>query len=100
MQVKVANLTFDLGDLEYEKLEPGLLSETELIIIGVCIGALVLVVIIILVIRRKITGSRRRRKYRELMAKLATLESSVRDQCKNAVLFYFVLSYHSASCEQ
>jgi len=83
--VLVANLTFDLGLVEF--VQPGAagLSLTE--IIGIAVGvavALIIIVIIIVVfsVRERILLRQKSREMRRLLAQLSALESSVRDQCK------------------
>jgi len=86
-QVRVANLTFDLGYLEYEERVAGTggLSEIHQIIIGVCVAAffiIVFIIVMVLVVRFKRQSSKTLRENRQLMAQLDALEISVRDQCK------------------
>jgi len=81
-------MTFDLGLLEYGQApvqSAGGLSQTDQIIIGVCVAAffiMVLIVVIFIVVRFNRMSSRKNREYRQLLNRLNALESSVRDQCK------------------
>jgi len=82
-------LTFDLGYLEYH--QPSTAGETPWIIIGVVAGAGILIVSIIVIAILVYQWRKSRRKdweYRRLLARLAALESSVRDQCKQGILAF------------
>ena len=88
VQVNVANLSRDLGYIEYEARESGLLTEEEIIIIGVCVGAaclIILVIVIAVVVQLKRKSTEKDRENRRLLALLFQLESSVRDQCKQGL---------------
>jgi len=86
--VKVANLTFDLGSLEYEQVPvspPNGLPQRDQIIIGVCVAAfffIVFIIVIVILVRFNRMSSRKNREYRQLLSRLNALESGVRDQCK------------------
>ena len=84
MQVRVANMTFDLGYLEYEQSSGGL-SLIYIIIIVVIVGTLCLVVaIVVFAVICHVVRSKRRvaREYRRALKQLTDLETSVREQCK------------------
>jgi len=83
-QVRVANLTFDLGYLEYQQ-DAGPLSLEVIIAIAMVAGAVVLIVAIVViavVVRQERSKNKVRRDYQHLLRQLTELECSVRDQCK------------------
>jgi len=90
VQVYVANLTFDLGYLEYAASLPGRgLSVTELIIIGVVVGAaaiIILIVIVVVVVKLKRKSTAQERALRRLQRQYTALEHSVRDGCKQGLI--------------
>lgn len=74
----MGNLEFSLGELQYVS-EQG----NEIWIIGVAVGGGVLltfIIIILVVYKRKST--RAERQYKKLKMQLDTLESNVRNECK------------------
>ena len=74
------NAKYNLGRLEYQA-EAGPLPLYVIIIIGVTGGSLVMIIIIILIVyQRKRTQSQRQ--FKRLQAQLDTLESNVRNECK------------------
>ena len=88
----VANLTFDLGYLEYIE-GPGTtsLSYTEIIVIGVVAAAIcviIIIIVIIIVVKLQRKSSQQSRENRRLIQQLTALESSVRDQCKQGPLYF------------
>jgi len=83
-QVRVANLTFDLGYLEYQQ-DAGRLPLEVIIAIAIVAGVVVLIiaiVVIAIVVRQERSKNKVRRDYQHLLRQLTELECSVRDQCK------------------
>ena len=80
MQVRVGNVVAEVGELQYEFKEE---TRNELWIIGVSIGAFILIAIIVVIsisYYRKKTQAERQ--YKKLKLQLDTLESNVRNECK------------------
>ena len=79
-QVRVGFLVVQVGELQYEFQEQ---ARNELWIIGVSIGAFILIAIIVFIsigYYRKKTQAERQ--YKKLKLQLDTLESNVRNECK------------------
>ena len=79
-QVVVGNLEYELGELEYQQpVNQG----NELWIIGVALGGGILITIIIVILiiyKRKSTYAERQ--FKKMQIQLDTLESNVRNECK------------------
>ena len=80
-QVKIGNLEFRVGRLEYERVaEPQLSSEY---IMGIAAGGgfMLLVILLILIICKR-QSHKAERNYRKMQLLLDNLESNVRSECK------------------
>jgi len=87
-------MTFDLGYLEYE--QSGVLPLVWIIVISVIVAVVcIIIAIIVIIIIVRIVRSKRKvdREYQQLLKRLADLEASVRDQCKQGS--YIVFSAHT-----
>lgn len=80
--VTVGNIKVNLGKLEYAKSNPAL-PTYAIAAIGAGGGVLVLVIVIILVIYQR-KSSQAERQYKKMQMQLDTLESNVRNECKQA----------------
>ena len=79
-QVIVGRIEFVLGQLEYQKFEH---VGSEYWVVGVAIGGgslLTVVMVILIVYKRKST--RAQRQFRRLQQQLDSLESNIRNECK------------------
>ena len=81
-QVAIGNEEYQLGTLEYQsQMTSTGLSQTVTIIISIAGSVLVIIIIIILIIyRRKSTEAERQ--FKRMQLQLDTLESNVRNECK------------------
>ena len=78
--MKVGNLEFELGKLKYEEPQPLLPLAA---ILGMAVGGGVLLLIIIgVLIAYKRRASKAERDYKKMQIQLDTLESNVRNECK------------------
>lgn len=79
MQVKVGNLSFELGSVLY--FSPSQVSNWWPIIVGVVGGVLVVAIVTLVVVFMRKSWYNERQ-YRRLQSQLDALESSVRNECK------------------
>ena len=96
IQVYVANLTFDLGYLDYGQ-RPSTFWVTYIIVIGVVVAAIclvVVVVIVVVVVRLKKTSSRQSRENLRLTQQLTALQNSnmLRFNCPSRNIFFSLVS--------
>ena len=70
-----------LGDLEYLVVEPAATSEVMKIAVGVVGGFLLLVIVIILAVYKRKSRAAEQQ-YKAMQLQLDTLESNVRNECK------------------
>ena len=77
----MGNLHFDIGELEYEEKDDPTANDYWIIIVGVGGGFLLAVIVTISIVyaRKK---SQADRQYKKLKMQLDTLESNVRNECK------------------
>ena len=87
LQVTVGStLVFELGSLKYQK-KPEALPPSEYWIVGVAVGGgVVITVFIIIVIVYKRKSTEAERQYKKMQIQLDTLESNVRNECKQGTL--------------
>ncbi|GFR87280.1 plexin-A4 [Elysia marginata] len=83
VQVKINNLVFYVGRVQYDV--PQTYSFPREAIAGICVGGgiLLLIIILILIIYRR-KNTKAERIYRKLQIQLDSLESNVRNECKQA----------------
>ncbi len=83
VKVRVGKLEFDLGELEYEKAS---LYFPLPAIIGIIAGGsiLVLIIIVILIVCRR-RSTLAERQFKKMQIQLDTLESNVRNECKQGM---------------
>jgi len=82
VKVTVGNLVFNLGRIEYQK--PSAYFPLSAII-GIVVGGsifIVIIIVILIIYQRKSTQAERQ--YRKMQIQLDTLESNVRNECKQA----------------
>ncbi|XP_019634101.1 PREDICTED: plexin-A1-like isoform X2 [Branchiostoma belcheri] len=80
--VRVGNLRFEIGKLQYQ-IPPAGLAFWAIILIAAAGGFLVLIIIALLFIMRSKKKEANRR-YEKIMVQMDTLESNVRNECKKA----------------
>jgi len=82
--VVVGNLVYELGGLQYEKMESG---EAEYWIMGVAVtgGTMLTVILVILVIYKR-KSTRAERQFKRLQLQLDSLESNIRNECKQGAV--------------
>ncbi|GFO06432.1 LIM domain-binding protein 3-like [Plakobranchus ocellatus] len=83
VKVKINNLEFYVGRVEYDVPEKYSFPTEAIIAICIIGGALLLIIIIILIIYRR-KSTKAERIYRKLQIQLDNLESNVRNECKQA----------------
>jgi plexin A len=81
--VRVGNLFYDLGRLQYVQSRLLHMSGWWPVVVGVCGGVLVIIIVILTIIFVH-KSSYNERLYRRLQSQLDALESSVRNECKQA----------------
>ena len=93
LQVTVGNEEYPLGLLEYQTTsENSPLPQHITIVIAITGTILVLIIIIILIIyRRKSTEAERQ--FKKMQIQLDTLESNVRNECKQGMMIISELSF-------
>jgi len=80
LQVGVGNLLFVLGQLQYEKMET---VTVDYWITGVAItGGMMLTIIFIILVVYKRKSTRAQRQFKRLQLQLDSLESNIRNECK------------------
>lgn len=95
LQVKVGNYKQVLGLVEYEPIVFHFPNEA---IIGIAAGAFILIMIIIIILivyKRKSTEAERQ--YKKMQIQLDTLESNVRNECKQGELDWLVPCQYECS---
>ncbi|XP_066284812.1 plexin-A1-like isoform X4 [Branchiostoma lanceolatum] len=80
--VRVGNLKFEIGELQYQIASAGLVI-WAIILIAAAGGILVIIIIALLFIMRSKKKEANRR-YEKIMVQMDTLESNVRNECKKA----------------
>ena len=85
--MRVSSLVYTLGELEYQRPEDK--KGNELWIIGVALGGgflITVIIIMIIIYKRKSTYAERQ--YKKMQIQLDTLESNVRNECKQGECHY------------
>ncbi|XP_013416174.1 plexin-A4 isoform X2 [Lingula anatina] len=81
--VKMGNLNFQVGSLKYKQESEGALPPWVIgLIVGVVVVLLVIIIVIIIYNRRR--AMKARQEYKKVQMQLDTLESNVRNECKQA----------------
>jgi len=80
LQVTIGNLDYELGRLQYQKLDS---DAAEYWIVGVAMtgGAMLTIIFIILVVYKR-KSTRAQRQFKRLQLQLDSLESNIRNECK------------------
>jgi len=86
-QISIGYLEYSLGQLEYQRSTEGGPGGSEYWIMGVAVGGgilLTIIIIILVVYKRKST--RAERQFKKLQMQLDSLESNIRNECKQGRL--------------
>ena len=81
--MSVGNLVYVLGRLQYQRLESDRADYADYWVIGVAVtgGAMLTVIVVILVVYKR-KSTRAERQFKRLQLQLDSLESNIRNECK------------------